>query len=754
MRRPPEEREAERIGIDRRTLLIGGSATAGLLVAWQIWPRTYHPDLAVGEGETLINAFLKIDTTGQIIVVVPQLEMGQGVTTVLPQILASELGADWRAIAVQGAPVSPLYANQLLAREFLSSDWSRLASGAGDWAIREIATRRAMMLTGGATSVRNFASSYRQAGAAARALLCKAAGARWDIPWESCRIEKGRVTDGQRTLRIGELASEAATFSLPDEIPAQPDGDEPLLGDDVPRLDLPSKIDGSHNFAADIRLPDMVYASIRQGPIGAVRLKSSHDAEAKKVTGFLQLVKHDHWVAATGTNWWAANKALDLLDPVFEIDGRAIDNATIDKALRDAFDSSDGQRLFSQGDLAASFNGAQVVRADYDVAPAYHLAIEPPCATARVTKDGAEIWTASQAPAFCRRAVAKALGMSEKAVTIYPVSAGGSFGRRFEHDPAVQAAIIAQELKRPVQLLYSRAEDVITDRPRPPARARMWGKLVAGGKIEGLAAKVAAADANGQLWRRIAHLDTPAEAVVSTSGRADVSALSGMPPLYAIPHFAFDHYPAKVPLPVGRWRSNADSYTCFFMESFIDELAYKAGIEPLSFRVQHLADQPKLARCLTTATAMGGWQGGTMGSGQGIAVHAMDGGFIAVLIEATMRGGSLYAKNIVAVADLGNQPHPDIARQQIEGGIVFGFAAAIGANAEYRGGLPSRAIMGRLGLPRLSDIGDISVELLPSEDAPAGVGQIGVPAVAPALAGALFTLSGKRTRSLPLVSPS
>lgn len=742
--------------IDRRTLLIGGGAAAGLLIAWGVWPRSYRPNLAKGANETLINAFLKIDTAGQIIVVVPQLEMGQGVTTVLPQILADELGADWRTVAVQGAPISPLYANVLLARQFLANDWSRLAGGAGDWVLEQIATREAMMLTGGSTSVRAFAQSYRDAGAAARVLLCKAAAARWDVSWESCSIVDGLVTDGQRKLRIGELAAEAAGFSLPDILPERsPDDDNKrLLGQDVPRLDLPSKVDGSHNFAADIRLPDMLFASIRQGPPGAVRLVSTKEAEAAKITGFLQLVKRDQWVAAVATNWWAANKALDLLDPTFETDTPPADSKAIAQALEAAFDGDRGGRIHERGDLAKSFSGARLLRADYRVAPALHLAMEPPCATARVSDGRAEIWVASQAPAFCRRAVADALGIAEEAVILYPLSAGGSFDRRMDHEAAVQAALIAREMKRPVQLLWSRAEDIITDRPRPPAHARMTARIVTGGMIDGLAVKIAAPAADAETWARIAHRTPATEAAARASAQADARAVSGLPAPYAIPNLAVDHYPAAIGLPTGRWRGQADSYTCFFTEAFMDELAQKAEIEPMSFRVQHLGHDPKLAQCLTTAAAMGGWQGGVAGSGQGLACHRMDGGAIALLVEAGMENGALRAKSIIAVADVGAQPHPDIARQQIEGGIVFGLAAAMGCAAQYDKGLPARAILGRLGLPRLAHVGAIHVELLPGDGEPAGVGQIGVPPLAPALAGALFTLTGRRHRSLPLIPPA
>lgn len=751
MRRSPAKQDSV-TAINRRNLLIGGGAAAGLFIAWGVWPRSYRPDLAVADNETLINAFLKIDNAGQIIVVVPQLEMGQGVTTVLPQILADELGADWRTVAVQGAPISPLYANQLLAREFLASDRSRLAGSAGSWAINQYATREAMTLTGGSTSIRQFAQDYRDAGAAARVLLCKAAAARWDVPWEQCDIEAGIVTDGQRTLKIGELAASAASFTLPDDLPARQIESDRLLGQDIPRIDLPSKIDGSQNYAADIRLPDMLFASVRQGPVGSVRLKTTKDTEAGKVTGFVQLVKRDDWVAAVATNWWAANKALDAADPVFEVVGDPLDSAMIDQGLESAFESGHGRRFFAQGDLATSFSGARVLRADYAVAPALHLAIESPCATARVADGRAEIWVASQAPTFCRRAVARAIGLSEEAVMLYPLAAGGSFGRRFEHEPAIQAAQISKETGRPVQLLWSRLEDIIRDRPRPPARAQMVARLAAGGRVDGLSVKIAVPSADREVWDRAAHGVNPARAAYVNANRADINAVSGLPPSYAIPHMAIDHYPADIGLPVGRWRGNADSYTCFFVESFMDELAYKAGIEPMSFRIQHLSGQPRLAHCLTTVAALGGWQGGIAGSGQGLAIHAMDGGFIAILAEAELSSSGLAVKNVVVVADLGAQPHPDIARQQIEGGIVFGLAAAMGAAAEYEGGLPTRAIMGRMGLPRLADIGGISVELVPSQAEAAGAGQIGVPAIAPALAGALFTLSGQRYRNLPLVA--
>lgn len=743
--------EEEPARLSRRSVLIGGGAGVGLLLAWALWPRSYSPNINAAEGEQVMGAFLKIGRDGQIIAIVPQAELGQGVFTVLPQILADELGADWRTVAVQPAPISPLYANTQLAEQWLMEGMHTLIGGAGKWAVHQYAMRNAMMLTGESTSVRMFAGRYREAGAAARVLLCKAAAARWDIGWETCETKGGFVWWGKEKLRFGELAAEAVKHDLPDMLPLRPRADDDLVGRDLPRLDLPAKIDGSANYAADVRLPDMVFASIRQGPIGNARLKSINETEAKKVAGFLNIIRQERWVAVTGSNWWAANKALDLLDPVFTVEGKLIDNDWIDQALEAALDRGEGERFVHAGDLESVFNGAQIVASEYQVSAALHLAIEPMAATARVQDGQAEIWLATQAPAFARAAVARALDIGERDVVIYPMLAGGSFGRKFEADAAVQAAIIAREMNRPVQLLWSRAEDIIHDRPRPPAHARMAAKLGRGGFIEGWLAKVAVPSALTELWARMADGALPHEARERASGTTEGAAMAGLLPPYNMGAIAIDHYPADAGLPSGRWRGNADHYSAFFNESFIDELAHIAQIEPMSFRMQMLGARPRLAHCLSTAAALGGWQGGIAGSGQGIACHSMSGSHIAVLVEAGLKGSRLSVGRIFAAVDCGMQVNPDIARQQIEGGLIFGLASAMGGSVPYKGGLPARMRLGELNLPRLADIGEITVEFIRSREESGGIGEIGVPAIAPAIANALFTVTGERFRTLPLL---
>lgn len=752
MARAPRKQSGTNKGINRRTLLVGGGATAGLLIAWGVWPRSYEPNLNAGANETILNAFLKIDASGQIIVVVPQTEMGQGVTTVLPQILADELGADWRTVAVQSAPVSPLYANSLLAREWLASDWTRLLGGAGDWTIDQYATRGALMLTGGGTSIPMFRDAYRDAGAAARVLLCKAAAARWAIPWESCDIVDGIITDGAaHRMKISDIVADAARFDLPDILPYRQGQDGRLSGQDLPRLDTPSKIDGSHNYAADIRLPDMVYASIRQGPIGDALLAGVDERSAGGVTGFLRLIRRERWVAAVASNWWAANKALDLADPIFTLRGPPVSSGSIEDALEAAFESKAGRRLYAQGDLGPVFEGATILASEYQVDAGLHLAIEPSCATARVTGDGAEVWMATQAPGLARAAIADALGLSERAVTLYPLHAGGSFGRAMDWDVGVQAALLAQEMKRPMQLLWSRLEDVIQDRPSAPAHARMAARLGRNGAIEGWSAKVATPCAMTQTWSRIADGKLPHEAATDAADRATRLAVAGMVPPYAIPHWAVDHFPTNVGLPLGFTRGNARLHGAFFTESFIDELAHLAGMEAMSFRIQMLGGNPRLAHCLSTAASMGGWQGGIPGSGQGLSTHMVNGAYAAVMVEAAMNGDALSVNRIVAAVDAGDQVNPDIARQQIESGLIYGLAYAMGASVPYEKGMPTRAILGRMNLPRLADIGEVTVELMRSAADPAGVTDLAAPLVAPAIANALYTWTGQRLRSLPLV---
>jgi isoquinoline 1-oxidoreductase beta subunit len=280
----------------------------------------------------------------------------------------------------------------------------------------------------------------------------------------------------------------------------------------------------------------------------------------------------------------------------------------------------------------------------------------------------------------------------------------------------------------------------------------MAARLGPGGLVTGMLAEVSAPSALRQLWERIGRGRTRAEALDATAGTADRLAVDGFDLPYSIPNFAIDHFPADIALPTGRWRSNAASYATFFSESFMDELASAANVEPLSFRMQMLGGHPRLAHCLTSVATMGGWQGGIHGSGQGLACAMMGGGHIAAMVEAGLDGGRIKVSRIVAVVDCGSVINPNIARQQIEGGLIFGLAMALGSAAHYHGDLPKSLRLGDYGLPRMADVGEIVVELVESDAPLVGVSEIGVLPVAPALASALSTITGRRYRHLPLGS--
>lgn len=735
------------MALNRRTLLIGGGAGVGLLVAWGLWPRDYRPNLVAAPGESIFNAFLKIGEDGHLAVVVPQAEMGQGVWTALPQALADELGADWRTIAVEPAPISPLYANDFLVNESVQGMLPDVLKGVGGWAARQFAIRSELMITGGSSSIRAFEGRFREAGAVARALLCSAAAKRWQADWRACDTAGGFVTRGDDRLRFGELAAEAATLDAPEGISLRAVGAGGISGQSMPRIDLPSKVDGTARFAADVRLQDMVYAAVRHGPHGQTVLGGIDKAAAEKVPGVLAVVQNPGWAAAVASNGWAAERGVEAMNPRFETRGGFPDSASIDGALANALDNGEATRFFSIGDVDAAFKGRRGLKVDYAVPVAVHAAMEPLTATARASGDRMEIWMPTQAPGLSRAAVARATGLSEAQVTIYPMLVGGGFGWKIENDAAVQAAIIAREVRRSVQLTWSRREDIAQDRFRPPARARMAAVLGDRGEIAGWQARIAAPATGASMMARLTGSGNGANEV-----KAERSAIEGAVPPYGIPAMAIDHLPADIGIATGMWRSVAHSYTAFFTECFVDELARSAGIEPLSYRMQMLGGNARLAHCLTTVTALGAWDGGVPGSNQGIAAHSSFGSHVAMLAEARVgEGQQVVVDRIFAAVDCGRIIHPDIVLQQIEGGIIWGLAAALGSTTGFTRGLADARNFDALNLPQLANTPEIRIELIPSGEAPGGVGEIAVPPVAPAIANAIFAATGRRLRRLPLV---
>lgn len=755
--------------LTRRGLLIGAAVGGGLVVgALALRSPHFSPPLEPGRDEVAFDAWIKISTDGVVTVAVPQLEMGQGVTTLLPQIVAMELGADWRQVAVEPAPVNGAYANAVLAARWAPL-WLPLASGladeSDDWLARRFAERHRLMATADGTTLAAYEGPCRAAAASARAMLAQAAADRWDVAWEECEAREGFIIHGDRRLRFGELAADAVGYSPPDPPPLHPEAPgeraglaaieaDAELAIAFPRLDLPSKVSGGYLFAGDVRLPGMVYAAIRHGPLPQAELANFDKVSAIGMRGLVGVVRGKRWLAAVATDWWKAEKALTAMTPHFRVTG-PVDSARIEELLDKAVRRGEPRRVVTRGNGDEAM-GKPDLALRYDIAPAIHATLETASATARFENGRLELWIASQAPEQARRAAADALQIDEADVVLYPMPAGSSFDRRLEHDHATEVALIARETGRPVQLVWSRWQEQIATRPRAPAAAVLSARTARDGSITAFRARFAAPPTAREFGQRLFANARPWSAMETVAGETDPMAVEGADPPYAIPDVAIDHVPVSIGLPTGRMRGNAHGYTAFCTESFIDELAHRHQREPLSYRMQMLGNDLRLAGCLQRAAQLAEWDGGVDASGRGLACHRMGsvatGGCIAAVATANRAEGGVRVQRIVAVADIGRIVNRDIARQQIEGGLVFGLGLALGSGVAYAQGLPDKARLGSMQLPRLEDCPDIEVAFMDSEAEPFDPGELGVAVAAPAIANALFSASGLRLRRLPLLS--
>lgn len=758
------------MAITRRGLLAGAAAGGGLVVAWWLMPRTYASPLVAARGEQVFGAWLKIANDGVVTVAVPQLEMGQGITTLLPQIVAYELGADWRQIAVEPAPVSGAYGNIPLARKWMAL-WNPAGAGLSDSTDDLIAARFAgaqrFNATAAGTSLEAYERPCREAAAAARAMLAQEAASRWGASWEECEVEGGFVRLGDRRLSFGELAEAAAGYTPPDPAPLRPEPprEQPLPAEvdaapAFPRIDLPSKIDGSHRFAGDVRLPGMVFASIRHGPADGSELTGFDRKAAGGIRGLAGIVKSKRWLAVAADTWWSAEAALTAMKPRFAAP-TPVNSADIAARLDTLLTAGEAHVIAETG-----FGGEALKRVDigrrYEVEPAYAAPVETATAAARFEGGRLDLWIASQAPEQARIAAARAIGIPTEKVALYPMPAGGSFDARLEHDHAIEIALIAKQLGRPVQLTWPRRDEMIRARPRAPAwlllgaQVAKGGGAGEGGAIDAMRIRIVTPPAALEFGQRLFGNKTSMAAIRDTAGQPDPLACEGAVPPYQIPALLVEHIPADIGLPVGRVRGNAHGPTTFAIESFIDEIAARSGREPLSFRMSMLGSDVRLAACLQRAAQLAGWDGGADQSGQGLACARIGDGpeaaRIACVATARQGEGGVRVIRLSAAADIGRIVNHDIARQQIEGGLVFGMGIALGNAVRLRGGLPEGGDDLALGLPTLGDCPEMRIEFLESEAPPADPGELGAVVVPPAIANALFSATGLRLRRLPLLS--
>ena len=749
------------LSVSRRNLLVGAAAGGGLLIAWNFWPRKYASPLIARPGEETFAGWLVIGRDGIVTIAQPQLEMGQGIGTVLAQIAAVELGADWRQVGIEPVPPSGMFANLPLAGK-----WSYLLDGwlpDNDWSIGRFARSNAFTATAAGTSLAAYELPLREAAASARDMLTRAAADRWDIEPEQCQVAEGFVTYGDQRFAFGELVEEAASYDPPDPAPLRPMPafEQPLPGEAeaqglYPRLDLPSKVDGSHLFAGDIRLPGMVYASIRHGPAGLPELLRFSEQKAAGMVGLVAVVRSKRWLAAVAESWWIADQALAKMRPQFTGPG-ALEQDRIEAQLQEAANSSAelAERIETIGDPDPMLGDTAIVRR-FDIAPASHAPLETASATARLAGGRLELWMAAQAPAAARDAAAQAVGLSSSDVVLYPMPAGGSFDARLEKQHAIEVAQISAEVGRPVQLTWSRSQDFQAVPPRAPVSGEVAAAIGAEGQPVAWRARIVSPSWMRETGHRLFRNQVPEAAQRQSAGLADPLVVEGAVPPYNIPNIAVEHVPAKISLPTGRMRGGAQGYICFVTECMVDELARTAGRDPFLYRMAMLGTAPRLAEALRRATRLGEWDGAQPGSGEGVAVARMElgeeaAGHIACVAHLMRGEGGIKVRQLSAVVDIGRIVNLDIARQQIEGGLLYGMGLALGRPLGFESGHPIPRTFGGVGLPGLADTPDMRIDFVESDAEPFDPGELGVVVAAPAIANALFALTGERSYRLPLV---
>jgi isoquinoline 1-oxidoreductase subunit beta len=690
------------VNVSRRQFLqasvVGGT---GLVLA-----ISYRPARAAAAASFQPNAFLRIDGDGRVTIWVAKSEMGQGVLTALPMVVADELEADWSTVRVEQALADPKYGR---------------------------------MTTGGSSSIRRSFEPLRKAGASAREMLVLAAAKRWGVEPSSCKAEQGVVFHGSsgRRFGYGELVSEAAQLS----VPAEPKLKEPsqfrYIGKPMPRLDIPSKVDGSAVYGIDVKVPNMLVATLARCPVFGGKLAKVDERAARAVPGVRHVVRLDSGVAVVADSTWPALRGREALavswdeGPNGKLGQEEILN-TLTEAVK-----KPGASARHEGDVARALaEPGPRLEALYQAPFLAHLTVEPQNCVADVRADGCTVWAPTQVADSTREMVAKRLGLAPEQVVVHTTFLGGGFGRRLETDFVLEAIDVSKAVSAPVKVLWTREDDFAHDFYRPPSAHHLAGAL----------------DAHGSPIAWLHRLSVPSRSPERLKNGIDAGALEGAIRVpYAIPNLEVQFAATSTPVPVGPWRSVAHSYNAFAVESFIDELAHLAGKDPLAFRRQWLTSAPRHLRVLDLVAEKAGWGSALpKGRARGIAVHESFGSVVAEVVEVVVEGGGFRVARVVCAVDCGTIVNPDTVEAQVQGGVLFGLSAALREAITIDAGRSAQTSFAEYGPLRMRDAPSVEVHTVHTNEPPGGIGEPGVPPVAPAVANAVFAATGKRLRALPL----
>ncbi|MDP6404578.1 MAG: molybdopterin-dependent oxidoreductase [Alphaproteobacteria bacterium] len=749
---------ARAMNVSRRKFLIGGGLATGALVvgcSMRVGGKDRVAlEATLVDGESALNAWLKIDTDGSVTVAVPRQEMGQGIYTALAMLVAEELEVDWQQVGVEQAPIADVYANTAILMEALpfDDDYHRGKSSMGARFIKIVAGMLGVQGTGGSTSVRDAWQPMRTAGAAAREMLIQAAAERWQVAAGQCRAAQGRIHHdaSKRSLGYGELAAAATKLAAPTDPPLKPADQRRLIGHAVPRLDVAEKTDGRAIFAVDVRPPGLAYAAIKASPVFGGSLVSFDDGAVRSLPGVIAVVALPDAVAVVADSWWRAKQAVERLPAKFHDGGNGdLDTAAVFRTLERGLQDDDPDVYAEVGDVEATLTGASTpIEAVYRAPYLAHACMEPINCTARVDPDGVEVWVSSQGPTLVKWIAAKVADVDSKRVRVHTPYLGGGFGRRGETDMVIQAVTIAKTLPgKPIKLLWSREEDIQHDMYRPAAVSRFRATL-SGGRVEAWHNRIVSQVPTKSFIERLlpwAAVDMPDN--TTSQGAADIP--------YAFNHRRVEHVPVSLPVPAGYWRSVGHSHNAFFTESFLDELAHAAGRDPYEFRRELLDQKPDFRMVLDRLAKEADWgtplaPGRSGDRGRGLALHQSFGSIVGQVAEVTLRERQLTVDRVVCVVDCGTVVHPDIVVSQIESGIIFGLTAAFFGEIELEKGRVVQRNFPDYEMVRLANAPRIETHLAPSGRHLGGIGEVGTPPIAPAVANAIFAAGGGRVRELPL----
>jgi isoquinoline 1-oxidoreductase beta subunit len=750
----------------RRKFILGTLAASGALVlGWSVLPPrqrlTTAEPLPVAPGESAFNGWLKIGADGSVTVMLAKSEMGQGVVTSLCMLLADELDADWSTVRWQASPIDKIYNNIATVVDGLPvhPDTESIVLDAARWMTAKTMREVGVMMTGGSSSVKDLWLPMRQAGAAARQMLLSAAAQQWGADLSACRAENGEVIgpSGQRA-GYGSLAAAAAQQKLPRSPTLKTPAQFKLIGQPTRRLDTAGKIDGSARFGIDALPEGLLYASVQMCPTLGGRATRFDAAAAQALPGVRTVVQFEPLNGGTGgvaviaDHPWRAKQAAAALK--VEWDAGALANFNSSDAMAQmarTLDTEKGFAFYTEGDVDAALAAAsQTLEAEYRAPYLAHATMEPMNCTVQVNGDTATLWVSTQVPGLARKAAADVLGIDAGAVTVHVLMLGGGFGRRLEVDFIAQAAAIAKAVPgAPVQTMWSREQDMRHDIYRPACVSRFKAGFNDQGQLVAWQNTSAGQAIVPQVLGRVFGLPGGGPDKTSSEGAYDQA--------YEWPAARIAHASVDLPLQIGFWRSVGHSHQAFFKESFVDEAAHAAAADPVAFRAGLLQRHPRHLAVLQAAAKAAGW--GTPSppapdgakTARGVALHESFGSIVAQVAEVSVGADkTIRVHRVWCAIDCGTAVNPAGIRQQVESAVVYGLSAALFGQVDIVQGQVQPGNFHDQPVLRLNEAPAIELVIMPSGEHPEGVGEPGLPPIAPAVANALFALTGQRLRSLPL----